>query len=206
MEEGREESSISNQGRSKHTDWGRRIKCLEKLALRVPPAVTRLTVYCWLHILTMLTAIDLSRWVVACLFWLEALFWKRREGCDALSFHRIMKITNSSQFWESTWMIHDHLMSLYDTKKTSDCHVNVSEWFLLFSISHDFSLWPEMAIGHHCLAVSDSALWCKTKFIQFLVPMVRQFWNVDPNMTHLPALNRQKNSILSGVACSPHRP
>ena len=55
---------------------------------------------------------------------------------------------------------------------TSEGHVNVSEWVLLFSISHDFSLEPEMAIGHlffstwnpllkeeRCEALSFTYLW-----------------------------------------------
>ena len=79
---------------------------------------------------------------------------------------------------------------------TSECHVNVSEWFLVFSISHDFSLRPEMAIVHQFFSTSGTVVWHKTKFIQFHGIGGSPILTPEVIMTEIFGIQGQKNTLL----------
>ena len=79
---------------------------------------------------------------------------------------------------------------------TSEWNLNVSELFLTFSISHDLSPGPEMAIKHQFLSTYGTIGWRKTKFIQFHGIGDAPILTPGVNMTEIFGIQGQKNTLL----------
>ena len=79
---------------------------------------------------------------------------------------------------------------------TYQWHVNVSELFLTFSISHDLSPGQEMAIKHQFFLSYGTIVWYKSKFIQFHGIGDTLILTPEVNMTEIFGIQGQKNTLL----------
>ena len=89
---------------------------------------------------------------------------------------------------------------------TSQWHVNVSELFLTFSISHDISPGPEMAIKHQFVLSYGTIVWYKIKFIQFHGIGDTLILTPEVNMTEIFDIQGQKKHSLVIIRVLPYLP